>query len=134
MRLVQLKVSNFRCFKEETVVNFDNLVLFIGKNDSGKSSLLDAMDIFFNEAPEQDDVCVHGSDKKVSIACVFDDLPTELVIDEQHPTNLSAEYLLNRDGRLEVVKVFNCSGSGKVKRQVCLHEQITQPLTSTMTC
>ncbi|MFB3884337.1 MAG: ATP-binding protein [Thermodesulfobacteriota bacterium] len=115
MRIVQLKVSNFRCFKDETVVSLDNLVLFIGKNDSGKSSLLDAMDIFFNEVPEQDDVCVHGSDKKVSITCVFDELPTELVIDEQHPTNLSAEYLLNRDGRLEVVKVFNCSGSGKVR-------------------
>jgi len=115
MRLVQLKVSNFRCFKEETVVNLDNLVLFIGKNDSGKSSLLDAMDIFFNEVPEQDDVCVHGGDKKVSIACVFDDLPTELVIDEQHPTNLTKEYLLNQDRKLEIVKIFNCSGYGKVK-------------------
>jgi len=115
MRLVQLKVSNFRCFKEEILVDLKNLVVFIGKNDSGKSSLFDAMDIFFNDVPEQDDVCVHGSDTKVSISCVFDNLPTELVIDEQHPTNLTTEYLLNRDGRLEVVKVFNCSGSGKVK-------------------
>lgn len=46
MHLVQLKVSNFRCFKEETTVSLDNLVVLIGKNDSGKSSILDAMNIF----------------------------------------------------------------------------------------
>ncbi|MGH9426297.1 MAG: AAA family ATPase, partial [Terriglobia bacterium] len=59
MRLVQVNVSNFRCFKDETTVALDDLVVLIGKNDSGKSSLLDAMNIFFNGAPEQDDLCVH---------------------------------------------------------------------------
>ena len=75
MRLVQLKVSNFRCFKDETAVDLDDLVVLIGKNDSGKSSLLDAMNIFFNGVPEQDDLCVQAIDKKLSITCVFDDFP-----------------------------------------------------------
>lgn len=116
MRLAQVKVSNFRCFKDETTVDLDDLVAFIGKNDSGKSSLLDAMNIFLNDSvPEQDDLCVHATDQKVSITCVFDDLPTQLVIDEQYTTDLAAEHLLNQDGNLEIVKVFNCTGSGKVK-------------------
>jgi len=115
MRLVQLRISNFRCFKEEVVVDLGELTVLIGKNDSGKSSLFDALEIFFNGVPEKDDVCVHGSDTKVSISCVFDDLPKQLVIDELHPTDLAAEYLLNQDGKLEIVKGFNCSGSGKVK-------------------
>jgi len=115
MRLVNLKVFNFRCFKNEISVDLGDLVVFIGKNDSGKSSLFDALDIFFNNVPEQDDVCVYGNDTKLSIACVFDELPKELIIDEQHPTDLAGENLLNQDGKLEIVKVFNCSGSGKVK-------------------
>jgi AAA15 family ATPase/GTPase len=97
MRLVGLKVSNFRCFQNETSIDLGDLVVFIGRNDSGKSSLLD------------------GLDTKVRFACVFSDFPKELVIDEQHPTNLASEYLLNQDGNLEIAKVFNCSGSGKVK-------------------
>lgn len=115
MRLVNLKVFNFRCFKNEITVDLGDLVVLIGKNDSGKSSLLDALDIFFNNVPEQDDVCVYGNNTKLSIACVFDDLPKELVIDELHPTDLGAENLLNQAGKLEIVKVFNCSGSGKAK-------------------
>lgn len=115
MRLVQLKVSNFRCFKDEATVDLDDLVVLIGKNDSGKSSLLDAMNIFFNGVPEQDDLCVQSTDMKLYITCVFEDFPSQLVIDEQFPTDLASEYLLNLDGKLEIKKVFNCSGSGKVK-------------------
>lgn len=115
MQLVQVKVSNFRCFKDETAVTLGNLVVLIGKNDSGKSSLLDAMNIFFNGVPEQDDLCVYAADQKLTITCVFDDLPRQLVIDEQYPTDLAAEYLLNQEGKLEIAMVFNCTGSGKVK-------------------
>ena len=37
MRLIKLKVTNFRCFKEHTVVGLDDITVLIGKNDSGKS-------------------------------------------------------------------------------------------------
>jgi len=115
MRLRKLKITNFRCYKDEVIIDIDDLTVFIGKNDSGKSSLFDACDLFFNRVPEQDDVCVHGDESTIKIACVFDDLPAEIVIDEQHPTNLRTEYLLDQNGMLEIVKMFNCSGSGKVK-------------------
>jgi len=117
MRLIRLKVTNFRCFKEETAADLDDITVFIGKNDSGKSSLFDAMDIFIDEkkVPEADDCCVHTKDNTVRIACVFDSLPKQLVIDEQHPTDLASEYLLNPDGNLEVAKVYTCPGKGKDK-------------------
>ncbi len=115
MRLRKLKITNFRCYKDEVIIDIDALTVFIGKNDSGKSSLFDACDLFFNRVPEQDDVCVHGDESTIKIACIFDNLPAEIVIDEQHPTNLRAEYLLDQNGMLEIVKTFNCSGSGKVK-------------------
>jgi predicted ATPase len=82
----------------------------IGKNDAGKSSVLDALDIFFNDATiERDDCCVRTNQTEIKIACVFDDLPTQLVIDEQYPTTLADEYLLRADGKLEIIKVYNCA-------------------------
>ncbi len=116
MRLVNLRLSHFRGYKEETTVDLGDLIVFIGRNDSGKSSLLDAMNIFFNDlVPEQDDLCVHATDQKVGITCVFDDFPIQIVIDEQYPTDLATEYLLNQSGQFEVKKVFTCTGTGKVK-------------------
>lgn len=49
MRIKKLKLENFRAQKEETIFEFDNLTTFVGKKDIGKSSILEALDIFFNE-------------------------------------------------------------------------------------
>lgn len=110
MRLIQLKVSNFRCYEGETAIDLDDLVVLVGKNDAGKSSLFDALDIFFEgkAAPDRDDKCVRAHSDEVRIACVFDNLPAELVIDAQRPTDLASEYLLNDERHLEIVKVYDC--------------------------
>ncbi len=111
MKLIQLKVTNFRCYKDQTVIDLDDLVVFVGKNDFGKSSLLDALGIFFDEkaAPEKEDLSVQSPDHEIRIACVFTEFPSQLVIDAQHPTDLKTEHLLNREGRLEIVKVYDCN-------------------------
>ena len=114
MKLIQLKVTSFRSYKDETVIDLDDLVVFVGKNDSGKSSIFDALNLFFDEkaAPDKDDLCVHQADSanaNIRIACVFTDLPQQLVIDTQHPTDLEAEHLLNSKGHLEIVKVYDCN-------------------------
>lgn len=49
MRLTTLKLKNFRGYRGETVVGFDDLTAFVGKNDVGKSTILEALDIFFND-------------------------------------------------------------------------------------
>ncbi|MCW1819140.1 ATP-binding protein [Enterococcus faecium] len=46
--VVQLIVKNFRGYSKETKLNVDELTALIGKNDAGKSTLLEAMEIFFN--------------------------------------------------------------------------------------
>lgn len=110
MKLIQLKVTNFRCYKQETVIDLDDLVVIVGKNDSGKSSLFDALRIFFDDtAPEKDDLRVRSDSDIIRIACVFSDLPSELTIDAQYPTTLANEYLLNGAGFLEIIKEYNCS-------------------------
>ena len=111
MRLRQLKISGFRCYNDELVVDLDDLVVFVGRNDAGKSTLFDALEIFFEDkaAPDKDDVCIHSDGSLCRITCLFDDLPVELVLDAQNKTSLTDEHLLNADGHLEIVKEYKCS-------------------------
>ena len=48
MRLESVSIANFRCYQQEVTVWFNDLTTFIGKNDIGKSSVLEALEIFFN--------------------------------------------------------------------------------------
>lgn len=112
MRLVGVGLTNFRAYAQETRIALDPFTVLIGRNDAGKSSVFDALDIFSNDAPiEKDDCSVGNNQTEVKISCVFDDLPPQLIIDEQYPTTLSAEYLLRADGKLEIVKVYNCAAA-----------------------
>lgn len=112
MKLVEVKLTNFRSYAGETCIKIDSMTVLIGRNDAGKSSILDALDIFFNESTiERDDCCVHTGSTDVRIACVFEDLPASLIIDDQHPTTLHAEYLVREDGKLEIIKAYDCNAA-----------------------
>ncbi len=43
MRLESVSIANFRCYQQEVTVWFNDLTTFIGKNDIGKSSILEAL-------------------------------------------------------------------------------------------
>jgi predicted ATP-dependent endonuclease of OLD family len=110
MKLAKVHIKNFRCYSDEFAVELGNLTVFVGKNDIGKSSILDALSIFFGESKmDSDDGCLSGDKEDVRIICEFEDLPEHLVIDADYPTTLTDEYLLNQDGRLEIHQVFNGS-------------------------
>lgn len=114
MRLVAVHLTNFRAYGQKTEIALDPLTMIVGRNDSGKSSILDALDVFFNEASlDKDDQCVRAGEGDTRIGCVFEDLPGELVLDEQHPTSLASEYLLRLDGRLEIIKTYNCASKSR---------------------
>lgn len=48
MKLKKIYIENFRCYKEQIAIDIEDLTTFIGKNDIGKSTVLDALEIFFN--------------------------------------------------------------------------------------
>ena len=49
MKITAVKIKNFRGYKDETNIKMGNLTAFVGKNDVGKSTILEALDIFFND-------------------------------------------------------------------------------------
>ena len=110
MRLTKLKLRNFRCYSTEVTVSFDDLTAIVGKNDAGKSTIMDALAIFFEEAKlDRDDAAVDGDRRNVQITCEFSDLPEKLVIDADYETNLADELLVNAAGNLEVRKSYDGS-------------------------
>ncbi|MEQ7148968.1 ATP-dependent endonuclease [Enterococcus gallinarum] len=128
MKLVGLIVKNFRGYSKETVLNIGDLTALIGKNDAGKSTLLEALEIFFNNKLvycEKDDLSVKcsGETDTIEISCVFSDFPTSLTIDSSSETSLASEYLLNEDNLLQIKKSYKCSAAKPkpVTTIVCLH-------------
>lgn len=94
-------------------VEFDeNFNVIIGKNDIGKSTILEALEIFFNNETVKidiDDHNVHANDEEfMAIQVSFRPEDKEYTIDTV-PTDLSKEYLLDVDSNLSVKKVWDCS-------------------------
>lgn len=112
MRLLAVSIENFRSYKDRVVVNVGDFTAFMGRNDVGKSTILEALEVFFNNQIvkiDQSDPCVHNEGKVVEIGCLFDLYPDSLTIDANSVTTLQAEHLLNAQGQLEIVKRFNCA-------------------------
>ena len=114
MKIDKVSIKNFRGFNEEITVSFGDLTAFVGKNDIGKSSILEALDIFFNDGKgaiklDKDDInngCKQVGDNDVVISVAFTDLPSEVVLDETNTTTLQNEYLIHSDGCLHIKKTF----------------------------
>lgn len=122
MKIKSVKVKNFRGYKDETKIDFDDLTVFVGKNDVGKSTILEALDIFFNDGNgviklDKSDLNISAVKKnnvETEISVCFTDLPEKIVIDSTVQTKLTDEYMLNSDGLLEIVKKYKNGGKASV--------------------
>lgn len=111
MKLVSVEIENIRCYKDPVKVQIDDLTTFIGKNDIGKSTVLEALEIFFNNDTvkiSQDDANISNANKLVCITCEFTNLPDRIILDSGYDTTLKDEYLLTSESTLKIKKVFDC--------------------------
>lgn len=122
MKIKSVTINRFRGYAEPTKLDVDDLCVLVGKNDIGKSTILEALDIFFNEGKgcvklDKDDInkrCAADGNDCIEIAVEFTDLPNAVLIDATNQTTLSSEYLLTGTGTLEVVKRYPKAGKEKV--------------------
>lgn len=112
MKLRKLRLRNFRRY-EDVSIEFDNSFnVIIGKNDIGKSTILDALEIFFNNETvkiESDDCRKKCENKEITIQVSFiPDNDKQYTVDTV-PTNIEREFLLDKEGLLTIKKVWDCS-------------------------
>ncbi|MFD2556301.1 ATP-binding protein [Sphingobacterium tabacisoli] len=122
MKLKSVTIKNFRGYYNKTTILMDDLTVLVGKNDIGKSTILEALDVFFNEGKgviklDKDDVnktALSEGDTEIMISATFCELPADVVLDVSNRTQLSSEYLLNSHGDLEIIKRYPNAGKEKV--------------------
>lgn len=121
MRIKSLYLDNFRGYESPTTIDFESLTAFVGKNDIGKSSILEALYIFFETGKsitiDKNDINKKNAAKNkndIIIGVEFESFSDEIIIDETNKTTLSSEYLLTSDRTLLIVKHYPNGGKPKI--------------------
>ncbi len=115
MKIKKMILKNFRSHLDTEIDFNESLNVIVGKNDVGKSSILEALGIFLGEDYHKvdiSDLSIHAESKFIEIRLIFSvDPDKEYSIDTKDTeikTTLRKEYLLNADGDLEIVKRWDC--------------------------
>lgn len=105
MKIKKVHVENFRSIKSIDI-DFQNLMIFIGRNNHGKTNVLLALNFFFDSASKLKDedffVYRKAGDNKLLVEITFDNLT-----DEEKTT--FKKYLLTGD-LLKVQKIAKLDG------------------------
>lgn len=124
MIISNIYIKNFRGYKEKNIEIHDNLNVIIGKNDVGKSTILEALEIFFNNDTVKIDILdlnkkrEDKSDLDITIQVSFKIDKKKLYTIDTIPTKLSKEYLLDSSGLLTIRKVWRVSGNNITSRSL----------------
>jgi putative ATP-dependent endonuclease of the OLD family len=103
MKIFDISITNFRGINDLKNLKVGEINSFVGKNDSGKSNILKALDVFFNEKFTLHDIFKGISpDEKTEITIRFD---TEEIINS---------FALDIDGKIHLKKKFSFSNAGKL--------------------
>ena len=82
MKIDSIRIENFRAFKDETI-SLNDYTCFVGRNGSGKSTILNALNLFFREMKDSKTDLVHLSkddfhhkdvDSPIRVTLTFTDL------------------------------------------------------------
>lgn len=137
MKIESVKIDNFRCFKNETIM-FDDYTCLIGSNGSGKSTVLNALNIFFkNNKDSQTDLNTLSIDdfhhkniqKPIIITITFKDLSdkakeelSDYVRDNRIVVSAIAEYDPKKE-KAEVIHYGSRLGFNDFKKYFAAEKQ-----------
>lgn len=122
MKIKSVTVNRFRGYAQRVHIEMDDLRVLVGKNDIGKSTVLEALDFFFNEGKgcvkiDKEDInkaCLAQGNDCIEVEVEFTELPATIVIDSTNHTTLQEEYLVTSTGSLHVIKRYPGAGKEKV--------------------
>lgn len=104
MKITKVIIENFRCYKGHHEITISDLNVFIGKNDIGKSSIFEALDIILDGGIikfDKDDICKYkNTEDEIILGIEFSSIPENIIIDSTAETSLKDELLLYDDDKL----------------------------------
>lgn len=107
MKIFDITIKNFRGIAELQQLKVGEINSFVGKNDSGKSNILKALNTFFNDKFETNDV--------------FKGIPegekTEIIL-RFTPSEEINSLALDSDNKIHLKKTFEFNTSGKVVKSL----------------
>ncbi|MDP2753525.1 MAG: AAA family ATPase, partial [Nitrospirota bacterium] len=117
MKINKIAIKGFRAFKDMEEISLGPFTTVIGKNDAGKSSILHALDIFFdNRSPDDGDFNRdQESEASIIIQVSFSDLTASIQLEEGIDTNLETENLLDQQRNLTITKTYTRKNPKKPK-------------------
>ena len=107
MKIYDISIKNFRGIKSLTKLKSGDINSFVGKNDSGKSSVLKALDAFFNDKFTHNDVFKGISEEE----------KTEITIRFESSEVINS-LALDTEGKINLKKTFTFSNTGKVVKEI----------------
>lgn len=121
MKIKSVTLKNFRSYRDIRI-DFNDMTVLVGRNDIGKSTILEALDIFFNDNRgviklDKNDINICAKENgldTLSIGVEFCDLPDKVILDECAETTFAEEYMLNSNGCLEIIKSYTNAGKAQV--------------------
>ena len=104
MKIKEIHVKNFRSILNETLT-FDDLTILVGRNGSGKSTFLKAVELFYDTSPKivKEDFYSEKTEKPIEIMITYCDLSGEA---------LAQFSKYEEGGELKVVRVFALTPNG----------------------
>lgn len=107
MKIYDISITNFRGIKSLQNLKIGDINSFVGKNDSGKSNILKALDAFFNDKFTSHDV----------FKGITENEKTEIVISFE-TTEIINPLGLDSKGKIKLKKVFTFSSAGKLVKEL----------------
>ncbi|MFW5865139.1 MAG: ATP-dependent nuclease [Candidatus Izemoplasmataceae bacterium] len=95
-------IKNFKAFKKESIVLGEHTLL-VGTNNSGKTTVLEALDVFFNHTLSIDQI--RNKTQDVVIECLIDDLRYQKTFSPPHYT-INPEKLIGNFLKINHINYF----------------------------
>lgn len=107
MKIFDISIKNFRGIKTLEKLKVGNINSFVGKNDSGKSSILKALDAFFNEKFTPHDI----------FKGILEGEKTEIIIRFEPEETINA-LATDANGKVCVRKTFSYGSNAKLSKEI----------------
>jgi len=120
-----MTLQGFRSFRDTTSVRLGPFATIVGKNDTGKSSILHALNAFFNGVLDEADFNRDQSlDEPITIQVCFADLPETIQLEEGIDTTLAEENLLDEDCNVTLKRIYTKKTIKKPKSVLVTHDYL----------